>query len=129
VEVRGSAWESAWERVRIIRVRARERACLRVCAGETGRVLKGACESACGRECVRMHGRARERAWESASERFLRVGECLRVHVGARKSASSESAPFESDWESVCGSSVCVRERVRVLCLRVRERVLCESLL
>jgi hypothetical protein len=56
-------------------------------------------------------GRARENAWESASER-VRLRECLRVHVEARESASSESAPSESDWESVCGSSVCVCESV-----------------
>jgi hypothetical protein len=61
------------------------------------------------------------------------VGECLRVHVGARESAFSESAPSESDWEGVCGSSVCVRERARacesVVLKVLREMVLCESLL
>ena len=54
----------------------------------------------------------------------VRVGERLRMHVEARESAFSESAP-ESDCECVCGSvcvGVCVRERVRVLCVRVRER-------
>ena len=69
---------------------------------------------------------------ERFSERVrvvVRVGERLRMHAGARESAFSESAPSESDWESVCVEVVCVRERVRVLCLRVRERVLCESLL
>ena len=46
--------------------------------------------------------------WESAfSERVrvvVRVGERLRMHVGARESAFSESAP-ESDWESVCAGA------------------------
>ena len=92
-----------------IRVGARERVCLRVCAGETGRVLKSACESACGRVCVRNAcERVRESAWESAfSERVrvvVRVGECLRMHVGARESAFSERYAPESDWVSVCGS-------------------------
>ena len=62
-------------------------------------MLKSVCEGACGRVCVR-------NACESASERVrvvVRVGERLRMHVGARESAFSESAP-ESYWECVCES-------------------------
>ena len=56
-----------------------------------------------------------ESAWESASERvrvIVRVGERLRMHVGARESALflTEIAP-ESGWESVCGSA-CASESV-----------------
>ena len=50
-----------------------------------------------------------ESAWESAfSEKVrvvVRVGERLRMHVGARESAFSDESVFsESGWESVCGS-------------------------
>ena len=60
--------KSAWERVRIIRVRARERVCLRVhgrvrlrvCVRECGSVLKSAWER------VRIRVRARENTRKSA---------------------------------------------------------------
>ena len=54
--------------------------------------------------CVR---NACERVWKSASERVrvvVREGERLRMHVGARESAFSESAP----------ESVCLRMHARV---------------